>query len=99
MQPITLKVFGEQTSAPAPMDTYQNPFNVGIGAVKTGSVDYTIQHTFDGTNWFNHPTLAAKIANADGNYAFPVQAIRVVGNSGSTGTVTVTLIQAGMPGR
>lgn len=99
MQPITLTIYGEQTSAPARMDTYQNPFNVGLGAVTTGTVDYTVQHTFDGVNWFDHPTLVNQIAEADGNYAFPVLQIRVVGNTGTTGSVAVTLIQAGMPGR
>lgn len=106
MQPIKLTINGVQNSRAAPMDTYQNPFNVGIGAVTDGTVDYTIQHTFDDVfnssvtpTWFDHPTLVSQIAEADGNYAFPVRAIRVIGNVGSTGAVTVTLIQAGMPGR
>jgi hypothetical protein len=82
------------------MNLNVTPFNVGFGVVKTGTVNYTVQHTFDdpaGTisTWFNHPTVAAAIANADGNYAFPVTAIRVTMNSGD-GTVTLKLIQAGI---
>jgi len=82
------------------MNLNATPFNVGFGVVKTGTVDFTVQHSFDDpavgfTTWFNHPTVAAQIANADGNYAFPVTAIRITMNSGA-GTVTLKLIQAGI---
>lgn len=91
---------GVGSSTPIPMNTNTNPFNVGFGVVKTGTVDYTIQHTFDDpavgfSTWFPHPTVAAQIANADGNYAFPVTAIRVTMNSGD-GTATLKLIQSGI---
>jgi hypothetical protein len=82
-------------------DTYISPFNVGFGVVVTGSVNYTVQHTFDNpqTNpsptWFSHPTVAAATTSQDGNYAFPVAAIKVLVNSGA-GTATMTLIQAGI---
>jgi len=82
------------------MNLNATPFNVGFGVVKVGTVDFTVQHSFDDpavgfTTWFNHPTVAAQIANADGNYAFPVTAIRITMNSGA-GTVTLKLIQAGI---
>lgn len=84
-------------------DLYISPFNVGFGVVVTGTVTYTVQHTFDNPQttasptWFPHPTIASKSDNQDGNYAFPVAAIRVLVSS-STGayTVTMTLIQAGV---
>lgn len=94
-------------SAPLVMNLNATPFNVGFGVVVTsGSPTYTVQHTFDNlsnssgsasgfTTWFDHPTIAAQTANADGNYAFPVSGIRVNVTSG-TGTVTLTLIQAGI---
>ena len=96
----TVSQTGTGSSAPIIMDTNKNPFNVGFGVVKTGTVDFTVQHTFDDpfgsiSNWFNHPTVAAQIANADGNYAFPVTAIRITMNSGD-GTVTLKLVQAGI---
>jgi hypothetical protein len=85
------------------MDTYINPFNVGFGVVVTGTVNYTVQHTFDNPQtvvsptWFDHPTVAAKTANQDGNYAFPVAAIKVLVNSGTgTFSATLTVIQAGI---
>lgn len=91
---------GVGSSTPIVMNLNATPFNVGFGVVKTGTVDYTVQHTFDDpsgslSTWFNHPTVASQIANADGNYAFPVTAIRVTMNSGD-GTVTLKLIQAGI---
>ena len=96
----TVSQTGTGSSDPIVMNLNSTPFNVGFGVVKSGTVDFTVQHTFDDpavgfTTWFNHPTVAAQIANADGNYAFPVTAIRVTMNSG-TGTVTLKLIQAGI---
>lgn len=79
-------------------DNYVSPYNIGFGVVVSGTVNYTVQHTFDGTTWFDHPDVNSLITNQDGNYAFPVQQIRLTVNSG-TGSATITAIQAGMPGR
>lgn len=105
MRPLVIFKTGTGQSPVAPLDHYQNPFQVGIGVVVTGTVTYTIQHTFDDVfdsavtpTWFNHPTLLTLSANADGNYAFPIRAIRINVTAG-TGTATATLIQAGMPGK
>ena len=84
-------------------DTYISPFNVGFGVVVTGTVTYTVQHTFDNVQttasptWFSHPTIAVKTDNQDGNYAFPVAAIKVVVTAGD-GTARMTMIQAGLVG-
>ena len=96
----TVSQTGVGSSSAIVMNLNATPFNVGFGVVKTGTVNYTVQHTFDDPNvalstWFPHPTVAAQIANADGNYAFPVTAIRITMNSGD-GTVTLKLIQAGI---
>ena len=82
------------------MNTNCTPFNVGFGVVVTGTVNYTVQHTFDDpavgfTTWFPHPTIASQATNQDGNYAFPVTGIRLTVNSGG-GTATMNLIQAGI---
>jgi hypothetical protein len=104
MRPITISKTGTGSSSMAVLDHYQSPFNVSVGVVVSGTVNYTIQHTFDNVLaegvtpvWFSHPTLASQAANADGNYAFPVRAIKVLVNSG-TGSATATIIQAGLPG-
>lgn len=105
MRPIVVGKTGDGPSATVPMDHYQNPFNVGFAVVISGTVNYTVQHTFDDVfnasvtpTWFNHPSIASQAVNNNGNYAFPVTALRVTVNSGS-GTATLTIIQAGMPGK
>ena len=86
-------------------DTYISPFNVGFGVVVTGDATYTVQHTFDNPQttasptWFPHPTIAGKSDNQDGNYAFPVAAIKVLVTAATSGSnVTLTMIQAGQVG-
>jgi hypothetical protein len=96
----TVSRTGVGSSSSLVMNTNISPFNVGFGVVVTGTVNYTVQHTFDDpavgfTTWFSHPTIASLAANADGNYAFPVTGIKVLVNSGS-GTATLNLIQAGI---
>ena len=89
-------------SSPAiPTDLYISPFNVGFGVVATGTVTYTVQHTFDNVQtvaspvWFSHPTITGKSDNQDGNYAFPVAAVKLLVTAGA-GTATMTMIQAGV---
>ena len=93
------------SSSPAVMNTNVSPFNVGFGITVTGTINYTVQHTFDDVFdlnfdpttavWFDHPTIASQSTNKDGNYAFPVTGIKVLVNSG-TGSATLKLIQAGI---
>jgi len=109
MRPVRVGVSGAAgVTAPIPLDNYQTPFSVGIGVAVTGTVNYTVQHTFDDVFapsfdpttavWYPHASLVNAIASLDGNYGYPVRAVRLNMNSG-TGTCTMTVIQAGMPGR
>ena len=93
---------GVGSSTIIPMNLDSTPFNVGFGVVVTGTVTYTVQHTFDNPwttatpVWFDHPTVQGIISlNADGNYAFPVAAVKVAVTAGA-GTATLTVIQAGI---
>ena len=96
---------GVGSSAIVPLDLYISPFNIGFGVVVSGTVTYTVQHTFDNVfasnysistgNWFNHPVVAGQTANADGNYAFPITAMRLTVTAG-TGTATISAAQAGV---
>ena len=100
MKVQTVSKTGTGSSDALVMNTNVSPFNVGFGVVVSGTVDYTVQHTFDDpgvgfTTWFSHPTVAGETANADGNYAFPVTGVKVLVNSG-TGTVTMNLVQSGI---
>jgi len=99
MRPVVVSVTGVGNSPVIPMDFRAQNFNVGIGVVVSGTVTYTVQHTFDDVyntavtpTWFNNATLASLSANADGNYAFPVRAVRLNVSAG-TGTATMTLIE------
>ena len=92
---------GTGSSPSIPTDLYISPFNVGFGVVATGTVTYTVQHTFDNVQtvsnpvWFSHPTITGKSDNQDGNYAFPVAAVKLLVTAGS-GTAAITMIQAGV---
>jgi len=87
------------------MNVNTSPFNVGFGVTVSGTITYKVQHTFDDVwsstfnpataNWFDHPTITGLSAAADGNYAFPVTAIRLT-NTAGTGTATMRLLQAGI---
>ena len=96
----TVSKTGVGSSSALVMNTNITPFNVGFGVVVTGTVNYTVQHTFDDpavgfTTWFSHPTVASQTTNQDGNYAFPVTGIKLLVNSGD-GTATLKLVQAGI---
>ena len=97
MRPQTQAQTGVGSTNGIVTDYYISPFNIGFGVVVSGTVNYTVQHTFDGTNWFDHPDVVGQASNANGNYAFPVLLIRLTVNSGS-GTATLTAIQAGLVG-
>lgn len=100
MKVQTTSQTGVGSSPALVMNTNISPLNVGFGVVVTGTVNYTVQHTFDDpavgfTTWFSHPTVAGQTANADGNYAFPMTGVKVLVNSG-TGSATLKLVQAGI---
>lgn len=100
MKVQTVSKTGVGSSSALVMNTNATPFNVGFGVVVSGTVDYTVQHTFDDpavgfSTWFSHPTIAGETTNQDGNYAFPVTGIKLLVNSGD-GTATLKLVQAGI---
>lgn len=108
MRPVTVTVAGSSggpttngTSVTIPMDDKQAPFAVGIGTYVTSgqTATWSVQHTFDdltvsgGTlTWFTNSGINAVTSNTDGNYAFPVTAIRLNVSAG-TGNVTMIAIQ------
>jgi len=100
MKQQTVSKTGVGSSNVIVVNTNVSPINIGFGVVVSGTVNYTVQHTFDDpatgfTTWFSHPTIANKTDNQDGNYAFPVTGIKLLVNSGD-GTATMSLIQAGI---
>jgi len=89
------------TSAPLPLDFRASSFQVGFGCVVTGTLTYKVQHTFDDVQnplvtptWFDHPDVTSKTANADGNYAFPILAMRLNVTAYTSGSVTMSVLQS-----
>lgn len=92
-----------QTTAPIPLNWRNPDFKVSVAVDTDGSTTTaTVQHTFDDVNdpdvtpvWFDHADIAAVTAKNDGNYAYPVRAVRL--SIGATGTDTWTfwVLQAG----
>lgn len=89
-------------SMPIPLDIYISPFNVSIGCDVTGTIDFTVQYTFDAIltsvgpfTWFSLSNLTNATADSVDTFISPVTAARILTNSG-TGSVTVTFVQAGL---
>lgn len=103
-RPVVVSISASGTSNPIPLNYHLAPFNVAIGVVPTsGTPSITIQHTFNyvytaedaaAAHWFDHEALTNVSVTTDGNYAFPVNAIRIV--SDTAGDAVVYVIQAGI---
>ncbi len=96
-----------------PMNLFPQPFNVGFGVTVVApgvsaavTTDYSVQHTFvdvlaggsaGAGEIFDHSEVSGQSGSKDGNYAFPVQAIRMnVSALATGGSVVFRIIQAGL---
>lgn len=101
MMPQVVTVTSVAASPWIPLNYHQTPFNVGFGVViSAGTATYTVQHTFDNVFdptvtpvAFDNASSTAQTANDDGNYAFPVRAVRLNVTAAAGATVTMTLLQ------
>jgi len=106
-RPNRVTVGAVGSSSVIPLNTYANPFNLGIGCdVSTGgSLTYTVEHTFDdvqketfnpsSAKWFSQTSLTTQTAGKVGSYVFPVTAVRLTVTAWTSGSVTMTVIQSG----
>ena len=94
-QPSILTTNGVMTSNVYNVNYHVTPVNIGFGAIATGTVTYTVQHSFDGTNWFNNSAASNLIASQDGYYIYPIKFLRINQTAG-TGSVVCTVIQSGL---
>lgn len=106
MRPIRVLVSGVAASAPIAISNYTSPVNVGIGVKISATATYTVQFTFDdiftaGFNpatatWYNSTdtTVVNATANQLSNITVPIVAVRL-NVTASTGTATMTIVQAG----
>ena len=86
-----------------PVDIKASQFQIGFGVTVTGTITYTVQHTYDDPQTvaspvaWPHATAAAKSTAFEGSYSAPVRAVRLSTSAG-TGTASITMIQAGPNG-
>lgn len=74
--------------------TVEHSFDPIFFAIYGSSVGTVVSSN---ATWFPNSGITTQSTNKDGNYAFPVTAIRLNVSSGSsTGTVTMSLVQAGI---
>jgi hypothetical protein len=88
------------------LDTFANPMNIGLAVIVTGTINYTVNYTYEDPNnpvasagplaW-PLTALSAKTANEQGSITFPIAAVQLVVNSG-TGSATLVVVQSGGDG-
>lgn len=93
-----------------PLNWRQKNFQVSLGVDISGTISYTVQHTFNqlqpnsdvtpplnaaNYTWWPHATLVTKTTDADGNYASPVTATRILINSLTAGATITQYITQG----
>lgn len=105
---VTVGTSGVASSSWFPVNYHTTPVNLGIGVVVTGTINYTVEYTYDDPNApytgtfptvFPLSALATKTANTDGSLAQPVFAVRLTQNSFTNpGTAKMIIIQGGLGG-
>lgn len=105
MRPVTLSTSGVSVSAVCPVDHLAATSGIALGVIISAPATVTVQHTFDDVfsptfnpataTWFNHATLAAITASADGNYAYPPRGIRLQQTAGA-GSAQLVINQVGL---
>lgn len=105
---ITKVVAGVSASDWIPCNHLQAPFAIGFAVLINGSgaPTYSVQHTFQDVfanatvtagAIFDHPDVSGKTTKQDGNYAFPIGALRLnVTSAGSAASAVLQVRQAGV---
>jgi hypothetical protein len=100
MKVQTVSKTGTGSTEAVVINTNITPVNIGFAVVVTGTVNYSVQLTYDDpgvgfTTWFDDATITSKTGNEDGSINFPITGIKVLVNSGS-GSVIMNVVQAGI---
>ena len=66
---------------------------ISYAVIVTGTVNFTVEHSLDGVNFFANGDNTSKAVSSDGNYVFPIRAVRVRINSGA-GSVVLNVRQS-----
>lgn len=109
MRPKVITLSAAGVSAPIPVNNEQANFKITLQAVVSGGavLTYSVQNTADDPfrrdyptdfntdgNWFDTTGLAALTTSAQGNIFFPVRAVRLNITAHTSGSVTLTILQA-----
>lgn len=106
-RPIRKTLAAAGVTPPIPMNVHIVA-NISISVVlaPTSTLTYSVEHTFDDVfaegfdpdtaTWFPNDVLTGQTASADGNYAFPVTAIRLNVSAFTSGSAAITVIQGGL---
>lgn len=88
-----------------PLDFSNVDFNIGGAFIVTGTVNYTVDHTYDNVLdpklvasavWFPEAAgLTGATTSQEGHWTIPISGLRVTVNSGS-GSVRTVLLQQGI---
>lgn len=110
-RPIRKTLSSATSTAVVPLDyVYRDPFNVSLGvslsagATLTYTVEYTLDDVFDPlfnpatATWITVTGMGAQTIGTQGNLAFPVTGVRLRVSSYTSGSATITIIQAGVRG-
>lgn len=101
MTPVIISKTGTGRSAVIASDSFQNPFNVGIIAVVSGTATFNIEISMDDPSvatpsvWAVDAGFSAKTASTNASITVPHHALSINVTSGS-GTVTAYIVQAGI---
>lgn len=105
---VTVGTNGVASSSWLVIDRHNNIVNLGVGVVISGTINWTVEYTYDDPNApftstfptiFSQTAMASKASNTDaGNtFNFPIFAIRLTQNSFSSGaTADMIVIQSGL---
>ncbi len=104
---VSTPASGGATSSTAwiPLNHHVSPFNVGFGLeVVTASAQgkFSVQHTFDdilagaSANVWDHSEVSGTAQSMDGNYAYPVMAVRlsIVSGGSAASQASLWLLQS-----
>lgn len=103
-RPTSVTVSSATSSAWIPVDWRSTPFNLSFAVIISGggSLTYKVEHTLDDImdptvtpNALTHEFITASTVSDDGNYAYPIRAIRLTVSSYTSGSATMTVIQPG----
>lgn len=105
-RPIRKTLSAAGVTPPIPLDIYQDSnTSVSVVVAPASTLTYTVQHTYDDVfaptfnpataTWFDNADLAADTTSGQTNYIAPVTAVRLNVTAFTSGSATITVIQAG----